>query len=149
MSFGVAGGAIGSAVIGGLMSGDGDEESSKTEAINIEEHETAAKWLDISDEAVDKIVADILGSEQGIADIFSKENVAGLYDTTVAAQASGDLVANLAGEIAKLRAVQRETRDLTREQIGVTEGEKSTDDGLFNIEGAAGAFGLYKSISSL
>ena len=73
---------------------------------------TISRQLEIEEEGVQKILADILGSEQGLASIFSKENVAGIFDSSVAAQASGDLIANLAGEIAKLQAKDVETRDL-------------------------------------
>jgi len=71
------------------------------------------RQLEIDEEGVEKILADILGSEQGLASIFAKENVAGIFDSSVAAQASGDLIANLAGEIAKLQAKKVETRDIT------------------------------------
>ena len=74
---------------------------------------TISRQLEIDEEGVEKILADILGSEQGLASIFAKENVAGIFDSSVAAQASGDLIANLAGEIAKLQAKKVETRDIT------------------------------------
>lgn len=62
--------------------------------------------LDISDEAVDKIIADVLGGVGGLAEIFQGEQTAGIFDSSVTAQAAGDLTSKLAGEIAKLRAVK-------------------------------------------
>ena len=87
---------------------------------------TITKQLEIEEEGVQKIIADILGSEQGLASIFSEENVSGLFDTTVAKQASGDLLANLAGEIAKLQAKEVETRDLVT--TGTTKSRKKSFD---------------------
>jgi len=66
------------------------------------------KGLEIDPAAIEKIVADALGSEQGLAEIFSKENVAGIFGSSVAAQASGDLISKITGEIAKLTAVEYE-----------------------------------------
>lgn len=73
--------------------------------------------LDISDEAIDKIMEDLLSKAgSGIKDIFGAEQVAGIFDSTVSAQASGDLVANIVGEIAKLRAERVTTTDETEEE---------------------------------
>ena len=148
MSFVAIGGAVAGAAVSGMFADDGESSSSKQEAVNITEEETTRKYLDISDEAIDKIVGDILGSETGIADIFSKENVAGLYNSTVAAQASGDLIANLTGEIAKLRATQIEETDTVKKSLTQTEFEQDIDT-LFDIEGAAGGLNLFKDIFSL
>ena len=72
--------------------------------------------LEISDEAVDKIVDDMLSrSGSGIKDIFAGEQTAGIFGSSVAAQAAGDLAANIAGEIAKLRA-ERVTTDESEEK---------------------------------
>lgn len=76
---------------------------------------TVTEGLDISDEGVSKIISDLLSSEQGLASIFSEENVAGIYDSSVAKQASGDLMANIAGEIAKLKAKKVTTTDESTE----------------------------------
>jgi len=60
--------------------------------------------LDIGAEGVKKIIADVLGSAGGIKDIFSDENVAGIFNSSAANQAAGDLSAKLVGEITKLLA---------------------------------------------
>jgi hypothetical protein len=82
---------------------------------------TDKKYLDISDEGVDKIIADILGGTGGLAEIFSEQGAAGLYDSSVAAQASGDLVSKLAGEIAKLTA--KEVTEYDTEEVAAKTGQ--------------------------
>lgn len=76
--------------------------------------------LEIEEAGVQKIIQDILGSEQGLASIFSEEQVSGIFSSTVGKQAAGDLLANLAGEIAKLTAVR-----VREEKITETAQEKS------------------------
>jgi len=70
---------------------------------------TQTEQLKLDEEAVQKIIQDVLSGPQGLASIFQGEQTAGIFDSTVAAQAAGDLAANLIGEIAKLTGV-RETR---------------------------------------
>lgn len=87
----------------------GSSSTEGTEASGIKEG-TSKKFreekLEISDEAVDKIIADVLGGAGGLAEIFQGEQTAGIFSSTVSAQAAGDLASKLAGEIAKLRAVK-------------------------------------------
>lgn len=85
---------------------------------------TVTEQLDIDEAGVQKILQDILGSEQGLAAIFSGEQASGLFGSTVAAQASGDLLAKLAGEIAKLTAKKVTTTDLKEEDVSTSETEK-------------------------
>tara|TARA_R110000782_G_scaffold246175_1_gene332891 strand:+ start:1856 stop:2203 length:348 start_codon:yes stop_codon:yes gene_type:complete len=63
---------------------------------------TKTTQLELDQDATDKIIADVLGGANGLKDIFSGEQNAGIFDSSVAAQASGDLTANLIGELAKL-----------------------------------------------
>ena len=72
--------------------------------------------LEISDEAIDKIVSDILSGPEGLASIFAGEQAAGVFNTSVAAQAAGDLTAKITGEIAKLRAERVQTQEQTQTQ---------------------------------
>jgi len=65
--------------------------------------------LILDDVAIQKIIEDVLGGPQGLAQIFAGEQTAGIFDSSVAAQAAGDLAANLVGEIAKLTGI-REVR---------------------------------------
>jgi hypothetical protein len=69
--------------------------------------------LDISDEAIDKIVSDILSGPDGLASIFAGEQNAGIFNSSVSAQAAGDLSSKITGEIAKLRAERIQTEDKT------------------------------------
>jgi len=85
---------------------------------------TISEQLEIDEAGVQRIIQDILGSEQGLASIFSEENIAGIYSSSVASQASGNLLANLAGEIAKLTAKKVSTRDLVEEEAGTTTSEE-------------------------
>ena len=79
--------------------------------------------LEISDEAIDKIVNDILSGPEGLASIFAGEQNAGIFDSSVAAQAAGDLTAKISGEIAKLRAERVQTEDRRQTQTKSTESE--------------------------
>ena len=74
---------------------------------------TTTEQLQIDEAGVQKILRDILESEQGLANIFSAENVSGIYDSTAAKAASGELMARLAGEIAKLTAKKVSTTEAT------------------------------------
>lgn len=64
--------------------------------------------LKLDQAAIDQIIEDVLGASGGLADIFAGEQTAGIFDSSVAAQASGDLAAKLVGELAKVTA-QKET----------------------------------------
>ena len=80
--------------------------------------------LAIDQAGINKILQDILGSEQGLASIFSGDKTAGVYNSSVSAQASGDLLTKLAGEIAKLTAKKTTATDMatTNEQKSGTGG---------------------------
>ena len=101
--------AVGGAVAGAVISSKGAKDAAKIGADSGFRDLTTIteEQLQIDEAGLDKIIADILGSEKGLANIFSAENIAGIFDTTVAAQASGDLMVNLAGELAKLTASTR------------------------------------------
>ena len=126
----------GTAFLAGSAGGGGDTVSS-TQVTD----STTRKQLEVSQSAIDKLVGDVLGSEQGLASIFSKENVAGLYDSTVSAQASGDLVANLIGEIAKLTSPEVTTT------TGTVEKETEEDEGFLK-KGEAG-LDFYRKLLNL
>ena len=101
--------------------------------------------LEISDEAIDKIVADILSGPEGLAEIFSGENVAGIFNSTVATLQASDLVSNIVGEIAKLRAEKVDTVDQTQTSVtDQTQSQqtktKSKDEGV--LSGIGDFFGF-------
>jgi len=98
----------------------------------------AISQLMISDVGVQQILRDMLASDQGLASIFSEENVAGIFDSSVSAQASGSLLSKLAGEIAKLTAAEVDTtqefsvvNSRSSEQSTATEASEGLLGGLF------------------
>jgi len=72
---------------------------------------TISEGLEIEQAGIEKLIQDILGSEQGLASIFSEEQVAGIFSSSVAAQGAGNLLTNLVGEIAKLTAKKVSTKE--------------------------------------
>lgn len=70
--------------------------------------------------------------EGGIADIFSEEKVAGIFDSSVKAQAAGDLIAQITGELAKLSGERRGS---------VTSTDKTTTEQTQESGGLLGAIG--------
>lgn len=73
--------------------------------------------LQIEDAAVQKIIRDVLSGPDGLAAIFAGEQDSGLYNSSSANQAAGDLAAKLVGEIAKLKAKKVTTSNQEEEQI--------------------------------
>lgn len=67
--------------------------------------------LQIDEAGIQKIIADVLGGADGLASIFAGEQTAGVFNSSVSAQAAGDLATRLAGEIAKLTAKRVTTKD--------------------------------------
>lgn len=111
-----------------LKAKKGKSRSSTSTTENVKETGRRVEQLDISQEGIDKIIADVLGGADGLAEIFAEENVAGIFDTSVAAQAAGDLATKLAGEIARLTAanVITEEKTLDRKTTGLTKGKTSS-----------------------
>ncbi len=114
-------------------------KGSGTETSSLAQTSQSTKQLEIDSAALTKIISDVLGSEQGLASIFSQEKGAGLYNGTVSAAASGDLTAKLVGEIAKLTA---------REVTGTTGTTDATKTSTTNSKTSSGSGGLLGSISS-
>lgn len=141
-----SGGLFGSGgIIGGLFGNDtsGTTNSNVTAKTSTTGATTKVgtekEYLAITEAGLNKIVADVLGGANGLADIFSEQGSAGLYSSSVASQAAGDLVTNLAGELAKLTAKQvkeynlRETANKKETATSRTRGTTSTEQaGLFD-----------------
>lgn len=120
--------------IGDLLFGTSGSESTALDQLILGSGITK-EYTDISPEAVERILQQVLGGTEGLASIFSQEQVSGLYSSTTAAQASGDLLAQLAGEIAKLTAPKITER--TEEEKLTSEGStETTKDGLLSKESA-------------
>lgn len=75
------------------------------------------KQLELDEEAVAKMIEDLLSvGEGGLASIFAGEQNAGVFNSSVAAQASGNLAAKIVGELAKVTG--REVTSQDQMQLG-------------------------------
>lgn len=101
----------------------------KTEGTQTTEGTTTER-LEIDDAAIKKIIEDILGSADGLASIFQGEQTAGIFDSSVTAQASGDFAANIVGELAKLTATK-----VTETTGAQGSKSKSGSAGIFSLIG--------------
>ncbi len=101
------------------------KRSSSTKQEETVKSGTRTSQLELDDAAIKKIIEDVLGSESGLASIFGGEQTAGIFDSSVAAQASGDLAANLVGELAKLTGKTTEAFDEEGRSKGSSSGKGS------------------------
>lgn len=116
-------GLVGSPAVAGVINypSVGGSSSVKTEKETDDKKETSftdttgtrTTQLKLDQSAIDKTVADLLSGTSGLASIFQAENAAGIFDSTGAAGAAGDLTAKIAGEIAKLTGENVTTIDET------------------------------------
>jgi hypothetical protein len=89
---------------GGIESGS---DAKKTRETNTDKSSSTRKTkLNIDEEGIQKIIDDMLSGNDGLAAIFGGEQTAGIFDSSVAAQAAGDLASKIAGELAKITAEQ-------------------------------------------
>jgi hypothetical protein len=109
----------------------GSTGSTLTEGTQKGKTKTTEQLL-VDEEAINKLVADMLSGTGGLADIFSEENVAGVFGSSVGAQASGDLLSKVAGEIAKLTSVKEVKGE---SDVTTTEKETTEDGGLIGAIG--------------
>jgi hypothetical protein len=86
---------------GGSASAKREDETTK-EKSNSQTSGSRVEQLQLDQTAINKIISDVLGSADGLASIFGAEQGVGIYNSSSAAQASGDLVTNLVGELAKI-----------------------------------------------
>lgn len=114
--------------IGGALSG-GKEEGTKKEKGTSTTTGTKTSQLELDDEAITRIIQETLGGANGLAGVFNKDNASGIYNSTASAQASGDLVAKLVGELAKVTGKTVENVDSTTKTVG------RTDTSGWNIAG--------------
>ncbi|PHQ81738.1 MAG: hypothetical protein COB66_01315 [Coxiella sp. (in: Bacteria)] len=83
--------------------------------------------LNIDQAGIDKLIGDVLGGADGLASIFGGEQTAGIFSSSVSAQAAGDLATKLVGELAVLTAERVTTQDTVGVRAGTsTEDEKTT-----------------------
>lgn len=122
--------------IGGLFSGISDlsttlfgqdTDISGTKAGTTTTDTTQVERLKLDEAAIEKIIQDVLGGAEGLAGIFSQEQAAGVFDSSVAAQAAGDLASRLVGELAKLTAEKEVTQ--TGTQVTKSQEQQAQEQG--------------------
>jgi len=72
---------------------------------------TESEQLELNPMAVLGIIQNVLGGSQGLASVFQGEQTAGIYNSTVAAQAAGDLASKLVAEIAQITGKKTKKKD--------------------------------------
>ena len=82
--------------------GGSSSASAKKENVNTVSTGTKTEQLQLDQAAIDKLIQDVLGGADGLASIFGGEQSSGLYNSSTANQAAGDLTAKLVGELAKI-----------------------------------------------
>lgn len=102
---------------------------------NVTTNGTSTSRKNISKEGFDKIVSDILSSDQGLAQLATGENLSGGYGSTTKAQLAQDLVTKLAGELANVTAETVTTQNSNTDNDSVLEsmGSKFKVGEAFNI----------------
>ena len=100
---------IGKGIFGSSTSGSGSQSGKSTTT-----GKTTQK-LNLDQDAIMKIIADVLGGADGLVSIFAGEQSAGLYNASSSAQAAGDLASKLVGEIARLTAETETNQSQTTE----------------------------------
>ena len=109
------------------------EDTKKTEATDSITAGTRTEQLKLDQKAIDKIISDVLGSESGLASIFGGEQGVGIYNSSSAAQASGDLVTNLVGELAKITGKNVIETDEEQNVTGRTDTRSNTFGASANV----------------
>lgn len=99
------------------------------------------KQLQLDPAAIQQIIKDVLGADEGLAAIFAAENQAGIFDSSVSQQALGDLVSNIIGELAKITGREISTEDRSQEQSELIQTETASTTskakkGLTQVTGA-------------
>jgi len=84
--------------------------------------------LKLDPAAIQKIIQDVLGAEDGLASIFAGEQMAGIYNSTSVMQQSTDLVQGLVGELAKItgETVTSEDENIAQVQYEQLQGTQDT-----------------------
>lgn len=117
-------------ILGDLFGSSGRQDVSGTTT----SRGTQTRQLELDQAAIAKIIEDVLGGPGGLASIFGGEQAAGIFGSSVSAQASGDLVSKLVGELAKL----------TSREVTTQEAETTTDQRTESKDG--GLLGAIKGI---
>lgn len=110
----------------------GQSSSSGSESSVISGTKTTKKNLD--KDAIEYMLNEALGGNQGLSAIFKGEQNAGVYNSSVAAEASGDLVTKIIGELAALTAEEVVTTDGTTDTVFSERGKSSKAGAKFGFE---------------
>ena len=86
-----------------------------------------SKQLKLDEDAIAKIIQDVLGGSSGLASVFGGEQNAGIFDSSVANQAAGNIVANLVGELAKITGEEVTTQESFKEAAARGTSRERTD----------------------
>lgn len=121
----------------GKSSGTKTTTQTGTQTASQRGRETSREQFVVDKAAIDKTIQDILAGSEGLAEIFTEEDIVGLYSTTEGKSGIEDLLAKVAGEVAKLTGVRETeaTQSLEEaqafEQIGTEKTKtKSSSGGL-------------------
>lgn len=129
-------------LLGDIFGSKGTESGSTNATGTSNTKAVQTTQLEIGQDAINKIIADVLGSATGMKDIFSQENVAGIFDGSTAQQLAGDLTSKIVGEIAKLLAKEVTA---TEEDVKTT-GTQNTES---NVKDKGLVGGLVDGIKSI
>lgn len=88
----------------------------------------STKTLDISDDAVNKIIYDVLSADQGLAQLVSGQNIAGGSKSSTTSLMAQDFTTKIVGEIAKLRATEVTTGTASEQSKGSQIGANASAD---------------------
>jgi len=108
-------------------------QTDSTKNLLSKEYGTESEQLQLDPAAIQQIIEDVLSGPQGLASIFGGEQSSGLYNSSVSAQAAGDLASKLVGELAKITGKNVKTLDLTTD-TEETASETKTQDGSTKTE---------------
>lgn len=89
-------------------------------ATNITGSGKQTTYKTVSQASLDKIISDVLGSDQGIAALAQGENVSGGFGSTAKTQLAQDLITKLVGEIATITAPTTVSTEQNQQQQAVT-----------------------------
>lgn len=113
---GVGGAAQGiTGAAGDVVGSSGNQQKSGSEA-SASTSQTTDR-LDLDPAAISRIIEEVLSGPQGLASIFAGEQTAGVFNSSTAAQASGDLAARLVGELAKLTGEKVSTTQKSSQSV--------------------------------
>jgi hypothetical protein len=131
--------AGGSYLASGALGGGATASSGATSRSKGTSEDLTIEQLQLEEEAVQNIANKVLGAGQGgLASILGTDRVAGIFDSTVSAQASGDLASKLIGEIAELTGQKKTAASgKTTKNVDEKKTESNVEDLLGNIGSAA------------